>query len=259
MHNVPVDKVKRCRFHYASVPLVTSFWPSSFYSFRFTFSHRLLLLLDIIPRITNCQLGFLQSMIFTGYKHLNVQTYSQTTAVGIWTALLLACNGIAMLLYFKRKFLCQPIKMFNTSFYYSAKKNNHYLFPSLFPNENRYMASLAICVATLLAGILTIGIAAGTFYGLLSNITTESTAPQMALAQLGKTANMWTMIRMATFLFVFLSDELTSLKVLEGTLFGCGLASIFVNTLSIMFLRLKKIMSQVETVSHGLLSNSNRY
>ncbi|XP_032792006.1 uncharacterized protein LOC116928962 isoform X3 [Daphnia magna] len=153
-----------------------------------------------------------QSMILSNYKNLQVKTYSQYTAVGIWTALLLACNGASMLLYLKRKFLCKPQQM--------------------------YMVSLFLCIATLLAGIFTIGIAAGTFYGLLS----ESPAPQSAfkLSQL---------------------DEFTSLKALEGTLFGCGLASIFVNSLSIMFLHLEKLMLREETVSPGSLPtrNFNRY
>lgn len=53
-----------------------------------------------------------QSMILSNYKNLQVKTYSQYTAVGIWTALLLACNGASMLLYLKRKFLCKPQQMF---------------------------------------------------------------------------------------------------------------------------------------------------
>ncbi|KAI9551508.1 hypothetical protein GHT06_021841 [Daphnia sinensis] len=163
-----------------------------------------------------------QSMILNNYKNLQVKTYSQYTAVGIWTALLLACNGTSMLLYLKRKFLCKPQQM--------------------------YMAGLFLCIATLLAGIFTIGIAAGTFYGLLS----ESPAPQTAfgLSQLGY-----------SFCISSITDEFTSLKVLEGTLFGCGLASIFVNSLSIMFLHLEKLVSYEDTVSPGLLStrNFNRY
>ncbi|XP_057379494.1 uncharacterized protein LOC130701530 isoform X2 [Daphnia carinata] len=151
---------------------------------------------------------FVQSMILSNYKNLQVKTYSQYTAVGIWTALLLACNGTSMLLCLKRKFLCKPQQM--------------------------YMAGIFLCIATLLAGIFTIGIAAGTFYGLLS----ESPAPQTAFG--------WSQL-----------DEFKSLKVLEGTLFGCGLASIFVNSLSIMFLHLEKLVSYEETVSSDLLSNRN--
>ncbi|KZS12802.1 uncharacterized protein LOC116928962 isoform X2 [Daphnia magna] len=164
----------------------------------------------------------LLSMILSNYKNLQVKTYSQYTAVGIWTALLLACNGASMLLYLKRKFLCKPQQM--------------------------YMVSLFLCIATLLAGIFTIGIAAGTFYGLLS----ESPAPQSAfkLSQLGY-----------SFCISSKTDEFTSLKALEGTLFGCGLASIFVNSLSIMFLHLEKLMLREETVSPGSLPtrNFNRY
>ncbi|XP_046631854.1 uncharacterized protein LOC124311414 [Daphnia pulicaria] len=159
-----------------------------------------------------------QSMILKSYNHLNVTTYSQYTGVGIWTALLLACNGISMLLYLKRKFLCEPSKM--------------------------YMASVVLCVAALLAGIVMAGLASAAFYGLLLKSTTESPLPQTA------------------FVLAQLDDEFTSLKVLEGTLFGCGLASIFVNALSILFLRLNsKIISHEAVISSSSLStsNANRY
>lgn len=130
------------------------------------------------------------------------------------------------------------------------------------------MASLFLCIATLLVGIFTIGIAAGTFYGLLS----ESPAPQSAfkLSQLGKPQFLQTMLYAREWSHFLLgysfcisskTDEFTSLKALEGTLFGCGLASIFVNSLSIMFLHLEKLMSREETVSPGSLPtrNFNRY
>ncbi|XP_046444619.1 uncharacterized protein LOC124194451 isoform X2 [Daphnia pulex] len=159
-----------------------------------------------------------QSMILKSYNHLNITTYSQYTGVGIWTALLLACNGISMLLYLKRKFLCEPSKM--------------------------YMASVVLCVAALLAGIVMAGLASAAFYGLLLKSTKESPLPQTA------------------FVLAQLDDEFTSLKVLEGTLFGCGLASIFVNALSILFLRLNsKIISHEAVISSSSLStsNANRY
>lgn len=76
-------------------------------------------------------LPFQQSMILKSYNHLNVTTYSQYTGVGIWTALLLACNGISMLLYLKRKFLCEPSKMlrgFRSNFPTFAKKKQLILF-----------------------------------------------------------------------------------------------------------------------------------
>ncbi len=130
-------------------------------------------------------------MILKSYNHLNVTTYSQYTGVGIWTALLLACNGISMLLYLKRKFLCEPSKMlrgFRSSFPTFAKKKQLILFLLFFSNKNRYMASVILCVAALLAGIVMAGLASAAFYGLLLKSTTESPLPQPAfvLAQLGK-------------------------------------------------------------------------
>uniref|UniRef100_A0A0N7ZMS0 Uncharacterized protein n=1 Tax=Daphnia magna TaxID=35525 RepID=A0A0N7ZMS0_9CRUS len=61
-----------------------------------------------------------QSMILSNYKNLQVKTYSQYTAVGIWTALLLACNGASMLLYLKRKFLCKPQQIIGTWLVFSS-------------------------------------------------------------------------------------------------------------------------------------------
>ncbi|XP_046444618.1 uncharacterized protein LOC124194451 isoform X1 [Daphnia pulex] len=189
-----------------------------------------------------------QSMILKSYNHLNITTYSQYTGVGIWTALLLACNGISMLLYLKRKFLCEPSKMlrgFRSHFPTFAKKKQLILFLIFFfSNKNRYMASVVLCVAALLAGIVMAGLASAAFYGLLLKSTKESPLPQTA------------------FVLAQLDDEFTSLKVLEGTLFGCGLASIFVNALSILFLRLNsKIISHEAVISSSSLStsNANRY
>jgi hypothetical protein len=137
------------------------------------------------------------------------------------------------------------------------------------------MASVVLCVAALLAGIVMAGLASAAFYGLLLKSTTESPLPQTAfvLAQLGKPHSFYrsTITEgwqnfFRRFFFAISSkitdDEFTSLKVLEGTLFGCGLASIFVNALSILFLRLNsKIISHEAVISSSSLStsNANRY
>ncbi|EFX77696.1 hypothetical protein DAPPUDRAFT_305366 [Daphnia pulex] len=124
------------------------------------------------------------------------------------------------------------------------KKTHYFFFPCFLSNKNRYMASVVLCVAALLAGIVMAGLASAAFYGLLLKSTTESPLPQTA------------------FVLAQLDDEFTSLKVLEGTLFGCGLASIFVNALSILFLRLNsKIISHEAVISSSSLStsNANRY
>lgn len=133
------------------------------------------------------------------------------------------------------------------------------------------MASVVLCVAALLAGIVMAGLASAAFYGLLLKSTTESPLPQTAfvLAQLGKPHSFYrsTITEgwqnfFRRFFFAISSkttdDEFTSLKVLEGTLFGCGLASIFVNALSILFLRLnRKIISHEAVISSSSLSTSN--
>ena len=134
------------------------------------------------------------------------------------------------------------------------------------------MASLVICVATLLAGIVMAGLSSAAFYGLLSKFTTESPLPQTAfvLAQLGK-PHSYSRITVNGNISIgdsfcisseITDDEFASLKVLEGTLFGCGLASIFVNALSILFLRLNnQIISHEAMISSSILSasNANRY
>lgn len=57
-------------------------------------------------------------MILTSYKQLS-GIYSYVSGAGIWVAILLASNGIGLLLNLKRKFLCSPSKMLITTAFIS--------------------------------------------------------------------------------------------------------------------------------------------
>lgn len=122
-------------------------------------------------------------MVLTSYKDVN-STVSHDTGIGILTAIVLAFNGIIILLNLKRKFLCDPSKMYRI--------NNNQIYTTTSVTTlliNRYTAGVLFSIVTLIASFILIGVSAATFYGPLSHLETETMRPQpiLKMTKFGKT------------------------------------------------------------------------